>query len=55
MEHRINIQLAEQNEREVRSRTRRRWPDDGLPARHKQARANGSLHPAAIVAELFWR
>jgi hypothetical protein len=35
-------------------RTRRTWPDDGLPAHHEKQR-HGSLHPAAVVAELLWR
>jgi hypothetical protein len=55
MEHRINIELAEQNEAEVRSRTRRRWPDDGLPPRHRSTRTNGSLHPVAILADILGR
>jgi hypothetical protein len=55
MEHRINIELAEQQEREVHSRTRRRWPDDGLPPRHKHVGPNPSYHPVSLIAELFRR
>lgn len=55
MEHRINIKLAQDRNREIESQTRNRWPDDGLPARHRSARPEGSLAPAAIVAELLWR
>jgi hypothetical protein len=56
MEHRINIELTEDREREMHRRTRTRWPDDGLPPRHRQSRrAAGSLHPAALIADLFWR
>ena len=35
--------------------TRRRWPDDGLPAKHKRVRPSGPLVSAALIAELFWR
>jgi len=55
MDHRINIQLAQDHEREMHSKTRRQWPDDGLPARHRDVRPNPSLHPASVVAELLWR
>ncbi|MDX6586374.1 MAG: hypothetical protein QOI31_847 [Solirubrobacterales bacterium] len=55
MEHRTNIELAQQRSREIQSRTRSRWPDDGLPPRHRSDRPNGSLHPAAVLADLLWR
>jgi hypothetical protein len=55
MEHRINIELTQQRNREIQGRTRNRWPDDGLPARHRSARPDGPLHPAAVLADLLWR
>ncbi len=55
MNHRINIALAKEHEREMHARTRSRWPDDGLPPRHCNARPSGSLHPAAVLAGLLWR
>jgi hypothetical protein len=55
MDHRINIELAEQRERQIDRLTRRRWPDDGLPPRHERSRSSSSLHPAAIIAEMIWR
>ena len=54
MDHRINIELARDNERERRRRPRR-WPDDGLPPRHKTVVRPSPHHPAALIAELFWR
>ena len=55
MDHRINLELVTERERQIHSRERRRWPDDGLPPRHKRVRPNPSLHPASMIAELFWR
>ena len=54
MEHRLDSEIANYQER-ARRRTRRRWPDDGLPARHKRARPSAPLVSAALIAELFWR
>ena len=54
MEHRINSELAE-HERQAHKKTRRRWPDDGLPPRHKTVVRPSPHHPAALIAELFWR
>ena len=54
MEHRTEIELAQDRNREIHRRKRNRWPDDGLPARHRSARSEAPLHPAAIVADLFW-
>ncbi len=54
MEHRIDTELAE-HERRAQERTRRRWPDDGLPPRHKTAVRPGPHHPAALIAQLFSR
>ncbi len=54
MEQRINTEL-EEHERRAEEKTRRRWPDDGLPPRHKTAVRPSPHHPAALIAELFWR
>jgi hypothetical protein len=55
MEHRINTELAQDRGREIHHRKRNRWPDDGLPARHRSGRPATPLHPAAVIADLFWR
>jgi len=54
MEHRINNELAE-HERQAQEKTRRRWPDDGLPPRRKTVVRPSPHHPAALIVELFWR
>jgi hypothetical protein len=54
MEHRINTEITT-HQSQIHHRTRSRWPDDGLPARHRSARPEGSLHPAAVLADLLWR
>lgn len=54
MEHRIDIELTE-HERQAREKTRRRWPDDGLPPRHKTVIRPSPHQPAALIAQLFWR
>ena len=56
MEQRMHTAHTEDHDRELHSRTRRRWPDDGLPPRHRESRRAASpLHPAALIADLFWR
>ena len=55
MEHRMNIESAKIQNRQIHSRSRSRWPDDGLPARHRADRPQSSLHPAAVLADLFSR
>ena len=52
MDQRIDNEPAKENEKERRKL--RRWPDDGLAARHKVVRPSPH-HPAALIAELFWR
>jgi len=54
MEHRIDTELAV-HERQAQERTRRRWPDDGLPPSHKTVVRPSPHHPAALIAQLFWR
>lgn len=54
MEQRINVELTE-HERQAQKQARRRWPDDGLPPRHKTVVRPSPHHPAALIAELFWR
>jgi hypothetical protein len=55
MDHRINLEYVTERERQIHDRQRRRWPDDGLPSQRKYVRPNPSLHPASLIAELFWR
>ena len=54
MNYRIDNEPANENEKE-RPRKLRRWPDDGLPPRHKTVVRPSPHHPAALIAELFWR
>jgi len=55
----LNLELSEARrhdmERTAQLRRRYNWPDDGLPARGEEP-ANGSLHPAAVLARIIsWR
>ena len=54
MDIRIDTELAE-HQRQAEEKTRRRWPDDGLPPHHKTAVRPSPHHPAALIAQLFWR
>ena len=54
MDPRLNVEMSQQRQIELRRRARTRWPDDGLPPRHSKG-GERSLHPAAVLASLFSR
>ena len=60
MDSRLNLAVIESHhsdlERQAQTaRVRRRWPDDGRPARVPRKRA-GAVHPTAVLASLLtWR
>jgi hypothetical protein len=60
MDSRLNLAVIESHHSDLERqaqipRVRRRWPDDGRPARVPRKRA-GALHPTAVLASLLtWR
>ena len=53
MDPQTNIEMDGSNKRKA-ERTRRIWPDDGLPANHDKPR-NGSMHPYTYLASALTR
>jgi hypothetical protein len=53
MDSQTNIEMDELSKRKV-ERTRRTWPDDGLPAHHEKP-WRGSLHPYIVLTDALTR